>query len=58
MEIEEKDKSKTRFQMGSLGFYEFNRKPFGLCNVPAIFKHLMERSMGDKNLLFLPHLSR
>ena len=29
VEIEAKDKSKTAFQVGSLGFYEFNKMPFG-----------------------------
>ena len=37
-------------QVGTLGFYEFNLMPFGLCNAPAPFQRLMERSMGDMNL--------
>ena len=30
VEIEEEDKPKTAFQVGTLGFFEFNRMPFGL----------------------------
>ena len=48
--MKEADKAKTAFQVGSLGFYECNRMPFGLCNAPATFQRLMERFMGDLNL--------
>ena len=50
MEIEKEDKPKTAFQVGTLGFYEFHRTPFGLCNAPATFQRLMEMCMGDMNL--------
>ena len=50
VEIKEEDKEKTAFQVGTMGFYEFNRMSFGLCNAPATFQRLMERCMGELNL--------
>ena len=50
VELKEKDKAKTALQVGTLGFYECNRVPFGLCNAPATFQRLMERCMGELNL--------
>ena len=41
------DKPKTAIQVGTLGFFEFNRMHFGLCNAPATFQRLMERCMGE-----------
>ena len=50
VEIEEEDKVKTTFQVQTLGFYEFHRMSFGLCNAPATFQRLMEMCMGEMNL--------
>jgi len=50
VEMAEKDKEKTAFTVGPLGFYEFNSMPFGLTNSPATFQRLMQTCMGDLHL--------
>jgi transposase InsO family protein len=47
VDIDEPDRSKTAFTVGPLGFFQFTRLPFGLCNAPATFQRLMGRAMGD-----------
>ena len=42
----------TAFTMGNLGFYEFTRMPFGLCNAPVVFQHLMQNTLGELNLTY------
>lgn len=46
----EPDKEKTAF-ICPLGFYEFERMPQGITGAPATFQRLMERAVGDMNLL-------
>lgn len=46
--VAEKDKVKTAF-CTPFGLFEFNRLPFGLCNVPGTFQRLMERIFGAQH---------
>ena len=50
VEMMEKEKEKTAFSIGNLGFYEGNRMAFGCTNATATFQRLMERCMRDLNL--------
>ena len=42
----------TAFMVGNLGFYEFIRMPFALCNAPATFQLLMQNTLGELNLTY------
>lgn len=44
------DRKKTAF-ICPLGFYEYNQMPQGLSGAPATFQRLMERTVGDMNLI-------
>ena len=44
--IKEEDKEKTTFRTSSGQLYEFNQLPFGLCNAPATFSRLMDRTLA------------
>lgn len=50
IEIEESHKERTAFTVGPLGFFEYNRMPFGLSNSPATYQRLMEDCLGELNL--------
>ena len=44
--IKEEDKEKTAFRTSSGQLYKFNQLPFGLCNAPATFSRLMDRTLA------------
>lgn len=48
--MSEEDKEKTAF-ICPLGFYQFDRVPQGITGAPATFQRLMEKAVGDMNLL-------
>lgn len=48
--MSEADKEKTAF-ICLLGFFEFERMPQGITGAPATFQRLMEKAVGDMNLL-------
>ena len=39
--MDESSKQYTAFTMGTLGFFQCEHMPFGLCNAPATFQQLM-----------------
>ena len=49
--MDEASKQYTAFTVGNLGFFECDRMPFGLCNVPATFEQLMQNCMGKLNFI-------
>ena len=50
--MDEDSKQYTAFTVGNLGFFECERMPFGLCNVPATFQRLMQSCLGELNLTY------
>ena len=46
----EESKQFTAFTLGSMGLFECDRMPFGLCNAPATFQRLMQNCLGELNL--------
>ena len=50
VELNESHKERTAFSVGPLGFWEFQRLPFGLNNSPATYQRLMEDILGDYHL--------
>ena len=52
VKMSEESRQYTAFTMGSMGVYEFLRMPYGLCNAPATFQHLMQNCLRELNLQF------
>ena len=48
--IQEEHRERTAFTVGPLGFYEYERMPFGLANSPATYQRLMETILLGLNL--------
>ena len=49
--MEEALKQYTAFMVGTLGFFQCERMPFGLCNAPTTFQQLMTNCLGELNYL-------
>ena len=52
VKVSEDSRQYTAFMVGSMGVYEFLRNPYGLCNMPVMFQHLMQNCLGELNLSF------
>ena len=48
----EESKQFTAFTLGSMGLFECDRMPFGLCNAPVTFQRLMQNCLGELNLTY------
>ena len=49
---DEESKQYTAFTLGSMGLYECESMPFGLCNAPPTFQGLVQNCLGELNLTY------
>ena len=50
--MDEESKQYTTFTLGSMGLYECESMPFGLCNTLPTFQRLMQNCLGELNLTY------
>ena len=50
--MSEESKQYTALTLGSMGLFECERMPFGLCNAPTTFQRLMQNCLGELNLTY------
>ena len=50
--MDEESKQCTAFTLGSMGLYECESMPFGLCVAPPTFQRLMQNCLGELNLTY------
>ena len=50
--MDDASKQYTAFTLGSMGLYECESMPFGLCNAQPTFQRLMQNCLGELNLTY------